>query len=212
MGTLKKGVFGGFSGKVGNVVGASWKGIDYIRSMPSKVNDPKTKSQVKQRSRFLVAMDFLRTITPFLRIGFQSHANGRMTAFNAAMSYNMKFAVKGEYQVVGLDYPNVLVSRGSLSAVSGTSAEIVVDELLVNWEDSMRGNTRLDDIAMVLAYNPLKRESVYDLNAGKRAITKANLSLPPAWKGDAVETYLAFKTADGTVVSDSIYTGRYLVY
>lgn len=38
MGTIKQGILGGFSGKVGNVVGASWKGIDYIRSLPSSVS------------------------------------------------------------------------------------------------------------------------------------------------------------------------------
>ncbi|MPM74213.1 hypothetical protein SDC9_121198 [bioreactor metagenome] len=70
MGRIKKGALGGFSGKVGNVVGASWKGIDYIRSWPAKVNDPKTKEQLKQRGRFSITLDFLRTITPVLRIGF----------------------------------------------------------------------------------------------------------------------------------------------
>src|SRR5690554_7117185 len=94
MGTLKEGVFGGFSGRVGKVVGASWRDIYYIRSLPSKVNDPKTEKQIKQRSRFSVVMEFLKTITPFIRIGFQSHASGRMTAFNAAMSYNMRRGVK----------------------------------------------------------------------------------------------------------------------
>ncbi len=212
MGTLKKGSLGGFSGKVGNVVGASWKGIEYIRSLPSKVNDPKTKRQVKQRSGFSVTMDFQRTITPFLRIGFQSHTEGRMTAFNAAMSYNMKFAVKGEQEGVALDYPNVRVSRGGLSAASDTHAEVVAGELQVSWAAVLQGNARSDDIAMLLAHNPAKGESAYDLNAAKRAGTRAGLPLPASWKGDAIETYLAFKTADATMVSESVYTGRYLVY
>jgi len=30
MGTIKKGILGGFSGKVGTVVGSSWKGIVLI--------------------------------------------------------------------------------------------------------------------------------------------------------------------------------------
>src|SRR5690606_508733 len=42
MGIIKQGILGGFSGKVGNVVGASWKGIDYIRSLPSSVSNPRT--------------------------------------------------------------------------------------------------------------------------------------------------------------------------
>jgi hypothetical protein len=32
MGTIKQGILGGFSGKVGTVIGASWKGINYMRS------------------------------------------------------------------------------------------------------------------------------------------------------------------------------------
>lgn len=208
MGTLKNGVFGGFSGKVGPVVGASWKDIDYIRALPTRVNDPKTKRQVKQRSRFSVVMDFLRTITPFIRVGFQPQANGRMTAFNAAMSHNMKFAVKGEHQEMELDYSNVLVSCGSLDATADVHAEIVERELQVDWETGRAGNTRWDDMAMVLACNPAKRESVYDLNAGKREAMKAVLPLPRDWEGYTIETYLAFKTADGSMVSDSVYTGR----
>lgn len=65
MATFKEGVFGGFSGKVGNVVGASWRGIDYMRSLPLGRKDAKTKRQVKQRGKFSVTMDFLRTMTPF---------------------------------------------------------------------------------------------------------------------------------------------------
>lgn len=208
MGRVKKGSFGGFSGKVGNVVGASWRDIDYIRSLPARVNDPKTKKQLKQRSRLSVVMNFLGTITPFLRIGFQSQATGRMTAFNAAMSYNMKFAVKGEGSEVTLDYPNVRVSRGTLSAASDIHTGVVEGKVQFNWGDGLSGNAKSSDIAMVLAYNPAKRGALYDLNACKRAEKKASLVLPSNWKGDPVETYLAFKTTEGTEVSDSVYAGR----
>lgn len=211
MGRVKEGAFGGFSGKVGKVVGASWRDIDYIRSLPARVNDPKTKKQLKQRSRLSVAMNFLGTITPFLRIGFQSQATGRMTAFNAAMSYNMKFAVKEGDQGVGLDYPNVLVSQGLLSNASNVHAEVGESELRVHWEANAEGKSHADDMAMLVAHNPARGVSVYDLNAGKRANKKAGLPLPPGWKGNDIETYLAFKAADGTVVSDSLYIGRYMV-
>ncbi len=36
MGTFSKGIPGGFSGKVGNIVGGNWKGIDYMRSMDKR--------------------------------------------------------------------------------------------------------------------------------------------------------------------------------
>ena len=211
MGRLNEGIFGGFSGRVGNVVGSTWKDIHYIRSRPAKYNDAKTKSQVKQRSKFSVAMEFLRTITPFIRVGFQSRANGRMTAFNAAMSYNMRSAMKGDHQGAEMDYPRVLVARGELSAATGVRVTAAKGELRATWIANQQRGTRSDDIVMLLAYNPLKGKAIYDLNAGKRGDSEAVLSLPLAWAGDEIETYLAFKTADGSEVSDSVYTGRHPV-
>ena len=208
MGRIKDGSFGGFSGKVGNVVGASWKGIDYIRSLPAKVNDPKTQKQVKQRSRLSITLDFLKTVTPFIRVGFQSQDNGRMTAFNAAMSYNMKFAVKEGEQGVELDYPHLLVSVGALGNAGNVQAGVVEGELQVSWEIPANGNARPDDMAMVLAHNSARGVSIYEFNAGKRADKRVILPLPPVWEGDPIETYLAFKTADGGMVSVSVYAGR----
>ena len=52
MGKIKKGILGGFSGKTGSVVGGSWKGIDYMRSLATSVANPKTSAQVTVRTNF----------------------------------------------------------------------------------------------------------------------------------------------------------------
>ena len=41
MAIISQGILGGISGKIGNVVGGSWKGIDYLRIMPASVANPK---------------------------------------------------------------------------------------------------------------------------------------------------------------------------
>ena len=56
MGKISQGVLGGFSGKVGNVIGASWKGIDYMRIMPANVANPRTQGQIDQRSKFVTVL------------------------------------------------------------------------------------------------------------------------------------------------------------
>lgn len=48
MGRIKKGILGGFSGKVDSVVGASWRGIDYMRSLPRTSDKPATVAQLEQ--------------------------------------------------------------------------------------------------------------------------------------------------------------------
>lgn len=208
MGTLKEGLLGGFSGKVGNVVGVERNGTYYVRSLPEKGNDPKTDSQVKQRSRFSVVMNFLKTISPFIRIGFQSYAVGARTPYNAAMSYNIRHSVKMGEQGAELDHPRVLVSRGTLPVGSGMHAKVVGDELKATWDAALPGNARGDDVAMLLAYNSIKQQAIYDLNAAKRSDINAGLQLPSDWRGDTIEAYLVFKTADGAEVSDSIYLGE----
>jgi hypothetical protein len=40
MGKINQGILGGFSGKVGNVVGGSWKGIEYMRVIPASIANP----------------------------------------------------------------------------------------------------------------------------------------------------------------------------
>ena len=76
MGTIKKGIMGGFSGKVGNIVGASWKGIAYIRSLPASVHNPRTEKQVTQRTRFSLMGRLLKMLTPILRIGLKGMSIG----------------------------------------------------------------------------------------------------------------------------------------
>lgn len=48
MGKINQGILGGFSGKVGNVIGGNWKGIDYMRVKPASVANPQTEGQVNQ--------------------------------------------------------------------------------------------------------------------------------------------------------------------
>ena len=52
MGTIKQGILGGFSGKVGTVIGSSWKGISYMKGRAQSVRNPKTAAQVMQRNYF----------------------------------------------------------------------------------------------------------------------------------------------------------------
>ena len=88
MGIIKQGVIGGFSGIVGNVIGASWKGIAYMRIRPVSVANPKTDPQLDQRMRFTVTLRFLQPLTQFLKTGFKNYAV-KMSPFNSAMSYNV---------------------------------------------------------------------------------------------------------------------------
>ena len=45
MGIINQGILGGFSGKVGPIVGFRWKSNYYIRARAAKVSNPRTPRQ-----------------------------------------------------------------------------------------------------------------------------------------------------------------------
>ncbi len=49
MGIINQGILGGFSGKVGPIVGFRWKSNYYIRARAAKVSNPRTPKQQEQR-------------------------------------------------------------------------------------------------------------------------------------------------------------------
>ena len=207
MGKISQGILGGFSGKVGNVIGGNWKGIDYMRVKPASVANPQTDGQMDQRSKFSTVISFLQPISEFIKVGFKSYAI-KMTAFNSAMSYNVKNALDGDYPDYEINYANALVSRGSLAgALNPTVVSGNVGQVTFSWEDnSTEGNANATDKAMLLVINPTKKEAVFITDGVARTTEEQLLTVPANYSGDDVECFIAFMALDGTV-SNSKYIG-----
>jgi len=212
MAIINQGILGGVSGKIGNVIGGTWKGIDYLRIKPSSVANPKTEGQLDQRSKFAKVLYFLQPMTDFLRVGFKLYAI-KMTEFNAAMSYNLFNAVLGAYPNYTIDYPNALVSRGNLKGVAnGTATSPSAAEVDITWDDnSSSGNALATDKSLILILNPDKKESIYTTSGPPRSAGTETLNLPPEYSGDVVEVYLGFVSEDGAKVSNSSHLGSVTV-
>ena len=212
MGKINQGILGGFSGQVGNVIGANWKGIDYMRIKPANVANPRTEAQVDQRSKFSTVLQFLQPLKGFIKVGFRGYAI-KMTEFNSAMSYNLNNAVVGTYPDFLVDFTNSLVSRGGLTgALNPTVESIAVGQINFAWVDNtVDGNARATDKAMVLAYNPSKKEAVYVTDGVDRSVANQTLTVPDQYSGDEVHAFIAFISEDGKEVANSKYIGSVVV-
>src|SRR5690606_24884316 len=104
MGSIRKGIQGGFSGKVGNVVGAHWRGIDYMRSLP-RVNKgrPVSDEQLEHRLRFAASVAFAKPISYVFNIGYGRLAKQRATGYNLAVAQIYRDALVGEYPDISVD-------------------------------------------------------------------------------------------------------------
>lgn len=211
MGRISKGVLGGFSGKVGNVIGGNWKGIDYMRVKPSKVKNPRTEGQVNQRSKFATVLQFLQPMKDFLKVGFKAFAI-KQSEFNSAMSYNLKNAVVGEYPNPSIDYANVRLSRGALTGAMNALFEATPGEVVFNWSDnSGQGSAKATDVALLMIYNETKGEAIFTTYGEVREAGTQTLPIPDDYLGDNLHFFISFISSDGKEVSNSSYIGSAVV-
>ena len=211
MGKIKQGILGPFSGKVGTVVGAIWKGIGTIRALPASVANPKTEGQVNQRTKFTAVVEFLQPSLAFIQQGFRFYAKG-MSAYNAAQSYILKNAITGTAPNFTVDYANALVSRGKLEGVAGGAAGLTGSSLTATWTDnSALGNARPDDKVMLLVYNVTSGDSTVVLDDPATRTDAEITAELEVNSGDILQVYVAFQAADGSMVSDSSRVGTVTV-
>ena len=211
MGIINKGILGGFSGNVGPVVGSSWKGINYMKSLPTKKSKSSTVAQIEQQLKFSLIIHFLQTMTGLLELTFKNYAN-EMTEFNAAFSYNIKEAVGGKSPDFEVDYEKALISRGSLpnggapSAAAGTGSNVVF-----TWTDnSGTGDALATDKTIIVAYCKDLDATFYTTGNTTRDAGTETLDLA-SFSGKDVETWIAFINAGDTEASNSLYTGKITV-
>jgi hypothetical protein len=211
MGTINKGILGGFSGKVGTVVGGSWKGIDYMRSKGNRSNFEPTEKQLAQQLKFALIMHFLQPMAGLLNISFRDFAI-MMTGINNAFAYNIKNAVTGIYPTFAIDYALALVSRGDLPNALAPAVTSGAGSLLTfSWTDNSGvGSAKATDQAILVAYCPALRQAVYTTAGGTRSSLTGELNLLP-FPGLAVETWIGFISDNGRSVATSIFTGEVTV-
>ena len=212
MGTIKKGILGGFSGKVGTVIGGNWKGIDYMRGKAASVSNPKTEAQLDQRARFGAALKFLQPLTSFIRVGFKNYAV-KMTAFNSAMSYNLNNALSGVYPDYFIDYPSALVSCGNLpGALNPLVQSSTPGQVDFAWQDnSQDANASATDKVLLVVFNPAKQLAITIVAGNDRAAGGQAVTVPSSFAGDQVECFIAFQNYNQSVLSNSVYAGPVIV-
>jgi len=212
MGTYNKGILGAFSGKVGPVVGATWRGKDVMRSLPKKTNRLATAFQQQQRSKFSMTTEFLSGVQPVIKRYFGSDT-GLKTRRNQAMSYLMKEAIVFNDPNYEWDYTKILISKGDLLGINNGAVTAGTGQNLdFTWTDnSGQGEAAATDQLVVVVYEPTSKATVHSLNAGDRSGESAPLSLPNFLSGLEVQVWSTFVSTDDKLFATSLYLGAVTV-
>lgn len=203
MGVIKQGILGGFSNKVGAVVGSSWKGISVMKSKPISVANPRTTGQVNQRNKMKGLTQFLSPILADWIKPLVDRFAVKKSGFNVLTSLNIPFTSD-----LGIPNFNALIlSQGKLTTplittivASEGSQEIEVgySPVLSNQYDA---NT---DQVYTAIYNYTRNEWVGVDSTGVRANGTVVIAVTKfIAAADLLYVYNAFRRVDGTYVSDN---------
>ena len=208
MAFIKDGILGGFSGKVGTVIGYRQGGRDIMQSLSDRSKKKNKSPELKtQQTKIGLASSFTRLIKSLLPISIRPAGNG-LENRNFVVSQIAKYAIGGEHPNLFLDYSNVQLSHGSLPTVNKARVEQVEGGLLFNWiPNSLPGSTRSLDKALLVAYHADTKKVYFKIPGATRNDGSAVLPFTGKLSGD-YETWLVFVSEKGNDASPTIYCGK----
>jgi Family of unknown function (DUF6266) len=211
MATYSKGANGAFSGKVGSVIGSSWRSVDYLRGLPKKSSKPSTDLQLAQRAKFALAALYLSPIKDILNIGFKDKQLNKITGYNAAVKIFLNQAVGGSYPDFVIDFSQVVISKGSLSVFHGLDASLQGADLVLNWQSILnRYNSFTDDSLTVVLFNATKSMYLVYEEAQRAALTYTAV-IGAGFSGDVFHGWAFAVKRDAMAVANSQYLGTYTI-
>lgn len=212
MGKYLKGILGPFSGLIGTVVGATWKGLWVMRSRPIPSSRPPSETQMVQRARFTLISQFLSPVNDLLTVGFQAY-NSEISPFNAAFATNSENAITGTYPTLSIDYQHIVIAKGRLLAPPQITVATTVDaQLDFSWlNNADPDSTNGTDKITFLVYNPSKQAYTKVKGVALRSALSYDMVLPSMWSEDNVHIWAFFVSTNGKVSSNSAYLGTTLV-
>lgn len=208
MAEIKKGILGGFSGKVGPVVGANWRGKDIIRSTPKSSSKPKTDKQLMQQLKFKTTITFLNPLRNIQNRFFGTDA-GVKSRVNLAASYFINNALEMVDGLPNVIYNKVLITKGDLTGFQNLNTQAETGGMIgLTWEDNgVQGNALATDKVSVVCY--FEAVSAFEIFEGVafRSETQTSITLHNSYVGMEAQVYAFIANEAESQVCNSVHLG-----
>ncbi|PYF70772.1 DUF6266 family protein [Pedobacter nutrimenti] len=208
MAKIKNGILGGFSGKVGTVVGYNLYGEDHVRGLPKKKRYTAAEKHNQKKFKFVQA--HLKPLKPLLKVGFKNYFT-KTGGYRAAVAYTRKIAFMEDDAGFYIDPALFKISGGQLEGLKDPAVKFEKPgQLLFTWNTAaITYRPAESDQVMVLVYDTERKKEITRIFDGafrKDGVLK--VSVPAKFKGKTAEVYVAVVAADRGSQSDSQYLGQ----
>ena len=201
-GVILQGILGGFSGKVGPVVGATWKGIDYMRGYVIPAN-PNTSGQQTVRTKWSVLSKIASSLVSTLLTTYWDPFASAMSGYNRFMQVNYS-SLDGSNDLTITS----LMADGTLETLK-TNATVYTSgsgAVVITYDDTIVGNGLTTDSVLGIVYDKTNNNFYFSDGSDTRGSGATNLTLPTGLTATNLIGYVfAFRgTGETFIVSDSI--------
>ncbi|MBP3763909.1 MAG: hypothetical protein J6I49_08560 [Bacteroidales bacterium] len=207
MAKLEQGILGAFSGRVGTVVGYTWRGRSCVRAYQRVVAYPNTVGQQLERDWFVAMVRFASRAKAALKLGMRHRAyDAQMTEGNYFVFKNKQhFTRNGD--LLRVDYARLSISEGPAADVYFKAPQFAEGEVVsVDFEkNSLSLRASSEDSVYLFAYAPGVDEGYLSAPALRRSKT-LKMNLPQHWAGAEVHLYGFVVDREGRS-SNSTYIG-----
>lgn len=211
MAKIPQGILGGLSGRIGGVIGSSWKGINVVKTRPLSVANPRTVPQVKQRNKFSSVVKFGSEILADFIKPYWDRFAVKQSGYNAFVAKN----VESFDETFMPDPSKLILSEGKMSADTLTIRPIANGDRVINFEwvvvaqpKFKAGNDLADQMITNSAGEVVGVLTGSALREDLEAVVPIN---PPAKSGNVYHCYLVNRRPDGTIVSQTAYASKTVV-
>lgn len=213
MGKLNDSLLSGSYGRTGRLVVANVAGTEILRIRPKKRTTASTPNQMIVQQRMKLCYDFISSYKAFAKKHFGVKV-GMRSCYNLAIT-NLLNAFKIDFATLQItpDYQEIFFAKGGLLApvITGLAAP-ALGSFQIQWYNNSGSNPDHEtDLAQVLYVADDNVRSVFIENMVPRADGLLDVQLAPNWQGKTVHVWLAFRSQDELIASDSVYAGSVLI-
>ena len=210
MAKFVNGAIGTFSGKVGSIIGSSWRSIPYMRGLSKKRTKPFSEAQLAQQQRFGLMGQFLLPLKGLLEIGLANMDESTATLFNRAMALNLP-AVTGSYPDFTIDHARIRLSKGSLLPLRGVGVALDEGMATVSWNPTANTFTgKHDDDIYVLLYDRELNLFYTSDTIEPRSAGMVDIPLDADTAGHAADVWLFAVSRDGKI-TNTVHSGGHIL-
>lgn len=190
-----KGLFGEFSGRIGNLLVYELNGQTVVRTRPAGPQKKATGKRKQYQDDFRYVMRLMQMALEIVKIGFMEK-DKKGTGFKKALGVNLK-----KYRA--LDRPKTLewieLSRGELASANDLQTEILINgQLKITWDTTKEvDNSHPHDLVMLLLVNETNHDFMFSRQNVQRSKGELIENIPPQKEGEIVRGFISFYSTQG---------------